>query len=34
MSKETTKLQVTIPKTIATQYGIARDTAIEWQSGE
>ena len=31
MSKVTTKLQVTIPKTIATRYGIAPGMDIEWQ---
>ena len=31
MSKVTTKLQVTIPKTIAAQYGIAPGTEVEWQ---
>jgi bifunctional DNA-binding transcriptional regulator/antitoxin component of YhaV-PrlF toxin-antitoxin module len=31
MSKVTTKLQVTIPKRIATRYGITPGTEIEWQ---
>ncbi len=31
MSKVTTKLQVTIPKRIATRYGIAPGMEIEWQ---